>query len=210
VFIGAWVRITYLPDPVKFKLFAGVVLGYIGFRLLATMVSEKRQAYPKATESKMSSAPMTITDVNYSGGTISFRFEDTAHSFSVTIITILCLLVGVIGGIYGIGGGAIIAPVLVTFFGLPVYAVAGAALMGTFITSVAGVLFFQLLALFYPDLTVAPDFLLGTLFGVGGLVGMYCGARCQRYVPALLIKLVLFFSVMFVAVSYIATYVKAL
>ena len=209
VFIGAWIRIAYLPDPVKFKLFAGIVLGYIGFRLLATMVSDRRDQV-KTPESRATGRPMAIADVSYSAGRISFRFEDRSHSFSVPIITGLCLLVGVIGGIYGIGGGAIIAPVLVTFFGLPVYAVAGAALMGTFITSVAGVLFFQFLALFYPDLTVAPDFLLGTLFGIGGLAGMYCGARCQRYVPALFIKLVLFFSVMFVAVSYIATYLKTL
>ena len=39
----------------------------------------------------------------------------------------------------GIGGGAIMAPFFVSVFGLPVYTVAGAALMGTLITSVAGV-----------------------------------------------------------------------
>jgi uncharacterized protein len=43
-------------------------------------------------------------------------------------------VVGVIGGIYSIGGGSIIAPFLVTVFGLPVYTVAGATLIGTFVT----------------------------------------------------------------------------
>lgn len=43
---------------------------------------------------------------------------------------VLCFIVGIVGGIYGIGGGAIVAPFLVTFFGLPVYTVAGATLMG--------------------------------------------------------------------------------
>jgi len=33
VFIGAWVRVVYLPDPRNFKLFAGLVLLYIGVRL---------------------------------------------------------------------------------------------------------------------------------------------------------------------------------
>ena len=37
------------------------------------------------------------------------------------------------------GGGAIMAPIFVAVFGLPVHAVAGAALMGTFVTSVVGV-----------------------------------------------------------------------
>ena len=34
VFIGAWVRIEYLPDPRRFKLFAASILLYIGWRLL--------------------------------------------------------------------------------------------------------------------------------------------------------------------------------
>jgi uncharacterized protein len=51
----------------------------------------------------------------------------------------LALVVGLVGGIYGIGGGAIIAPFVAAIFGLPIYTIGGAALLGTFITSVAGV-----------------------------------------------------------------------
>jgi membrane-associated HD superfamily phosphohydrolase len=71
------------------------------------------------------------------------------------------LIVGIIGGVYGIGGGAIVAPFFISFFGLPVYTVAGAALMGTFVTSVAGVIFFQLIAPYYPAMAIAPDWQLG-------------------------------------------------
>ena len=52
-------------------------------------------------------------------------------------------VVGIIGGVYGIGGSAIIAPFFISFFWLPVYTVAGAALMGTFVTSIAGVIFIR-------------------------------------------------------------------
>jgi len=38
VFIGAWVRIAYLPNPQNFKFFAGLVLSYIGWRLLTDIV----------------------------------------------------------------------------------------------------------------------------------------------------------------------------
>ena len=76
---------------------------------------------------------------------------------------VLGFAVGIVGGIYGIGGGAIIAPVLVAFLAIPVYTVAGAALLGTFITSVAGLGFYQLLALRYTGQNVAPDWLLGSL-----------------------------------------------
>jgi len=74
----------------------------------------------------------------------------------------------------------IIAPFFVSFFNLPVYTVAGAALMGTFVTSAAGLIFYQAMAPWFPNVFVAPDLLLGILFGLGGTAGMYFGARCQN------------------------------
>ena len=75
-----------------------------------------------------------------------------------------------IGGIYSIGGGSIIAPFLVTAFGLPVYTIAGATLIGRFVTSVVGVIFYELLAAtrLGANVTIAPDWLLGLTLGVGG------------------------------------------
>ena len=92
-----------------------------------------------------------------------YTFYDEQFDVSTWGIFSLSLIVGAVGGIYGIGGGAIIAPFFVTFFGLPVYTVAGAALMGTFVTSVAGVAFYQAIAPFHPGMSIAPDWLLGFL-----------------------------------------------
>ena len=116
----------------------------------------------------------------------------------------MTFIVGIIGGIYGIGGGAIVAPFFVALFKMPVYTIAGAALMGTFITSVAGVLVYQFLDMYWnTTVTVAPDWVLGILFGVGGFCGMYLGARCQKYVPVRAIKVILSVCILFVAVQYI-------
>jgi uncharacterized protein len=49
---------------------------------------------------------------------------------------------------------------------------AGAALVGTFVASVTGVLFYQARAPFYPTLIVAPDYALGILFGIGSRAGI--------------------------------------
>jgi uncharacterized membrane protein YfcA len=86
-----------------------------------------------------------------------------------------------VGGIYGIGGGAIIAPLCVTLFRLPVYVVAGAAVASTLLTSIAGVALYML-APAPAGVATQPDWLLGLLFGIGGLVGMYVGARLQKHV----------------------------
>ncbi|MDA3834135.1 MAG: sulfite exporter TauE/SafE family protein, partial [Spirochaetales bacterium] len=182
VLIGAWVRIEYLPDPSNFKVFAGIVLCYIGIRLAKDLLGTT--ANPKDTEAPENLTNFIVSHSHYSLKCIEFKFDNTKYSFSTLGVMSLCILVGIIGGVYGIGGGAIIAPFLITFFRLPVYIIAGATLMGTFITSVAGVLFYQFLAQFYPELSVSPDYALGLLFGLGGFAGMYLGAKCQKYIPA--------------------------
>jgi hypothetical protein len=113
--------------------------------------------------------------------------------------------VGIIGGTYGIGGGAIIAPICVPVFRLPVYTVAGAALLGTFLTSIAGVFFYSIIPA-QSGMSTAPDWLLGFLFGAGGFIGIYLGARAQKFVPQKLIKLMLGIIISFLALRYIVQF----
>ncbi len=115
---------------------------------------------------------------------------------------LLAFVVGIIGRTYGIGGGAIIAPFCVTVFHPPVYTVAGAALMGTFITYIAGVIFYSLIPL-SSDLSTNPDWLLGFLFGIGGFAGMYCGAQFQKFMPQKFIKVFLGLIITMLALKYI-------
>ena len=225
VLIGAMVRVTYLPDPKNFKLFAAAVLLYIGLRMVRDLLknkdgrgnknnSEKRfQELIKSYRSRSNS--MSIADETHLKATtvtsfnlrrLSYTFYDESFDVSFWGIFTLSLIVGIAGGIYGIGGGSIIAPFFVTFFGLPVYTVAGAALMGTFVTSVAGVAFYEVIAPYYPNLSVAPDWLLGGLFGIGGIAGMYLGAYCQKFVPAKAIKWMLTVIIIATAFKYVVDF----
>jgi len=113
----------------------------------------------------------------------------------------LAFSVGIIGGVYGIGGGSIIAPFLITYFKLPVYTIAGAVLLGTFTSSGAGVAFYSLIPI--NGTVAAPDWMLGILFGAGGLLGMYFGAKMQKCIPEKWIKLVLGIIVFIIASRYI-------
>jgi len=98
----------------------------------------------------------------------------------------LAALVGCVGGIYGMGGGSILAPVLIAS-GRPASQVAPAALASTFVTSVAGVVTFTILSV-HQQGPVAPDWPTGIALGVGGLAGGYAGARIQPRLPDLLIR----------------------
>jgi uncharacterized protein len=205
VFLGSFVRIKFLPDPTSFKRFAAFVLLYIGIRLLRDIC--KRSSLPAAKIPRKPS-PQTdrVLNQKFTLRQISYTYKDEEYQVASSSIIGLSLVVGIIGGIYGIGGGAIIAPFFVAFFGLPVYTVAGAALMGTLITSIAGVSFFQLVAPFYPEMIIVPDWRLGLLFGLGGAAGMYCGARLQRFVPAVFIKSILAFAIFFTAARYLGLF----
>jgi len=206
VFIGAWVRVEYLPNPRNFKLFAGCILVFIGYRLFVDIVNKNK---PTASEPSIMTANSSLVVVMESSfKKVCFEYNENIYTFKPLLVLILCFLVGIIGGIYGIGGGSIIAPFLVTFFALPVYTIAGAALSGTFVTSIAGVLFYHFLAKFYPTLEVSPDWILGCLFGIGGLIGMYFGAKTQHLIPAKVIKGILCFSALFIAGKYIMDFIQ--
>jgi len=202
VFIGAWVRIVYLPNPKNFKIFVGFVLLYIGWRLLQDVVKRNNKNQAKSPSDQAdSSHSVSVTLATL--WKVEFEYNNETFGFSTPIVYTICFLVGIAGGIYGIGGGSIVAPFFIAIIGLPVYTVAGAALMGTFVTLVAGVFFYHLLARFYINLSVAPDWHLGILFGLGGILGMYLGARTQKYVPAKYIKAMLCVCVLFVAGKYL-------
>jgi uncharacterized membrane protein YfcA len=102
------------------------------------------------------------------------------------VLVALSAVVGCAGGIYGIGGGSILAPVLIGSGGKPAE-VAPAALASTFVTSVAGVITFLILSLYHHG-PVAPDWPTGIALGVGGLAGAYTGARVQSRLPDVLIR----------------------
>lgn len=225
VFIGAFVRIEYLPNPKNFKLFAAVVLLYIGVRMVRDLLrkaspgmdkasSEKRfqelvRQYRKrdgASQCPAGSALPAVRVTHFNLKRLGYEFYGEHFDIPIWGIFALSFVVGIVGGIYGIGGGAIMAPFFVSFFHLPVYTVAGAALMGTFITSVAGVAFYQGIAPLYPTMSVAPDWFLGILFGLGGMCGMYLGARCQKFVPAKAIKWMLSGIIIFTAAKYILNF----
>lgn len=210
VFIGALIRVAYLPDAKTFKLFVASVLAYIGVRLIRDLVKKKNgnilgvRKDNAVSKDKCGDSQVKIIVCN--AKTLEYEFNGEKYCVSNLGIFTLSFVVGIIGGVYGIGGGAIIAPFFVSVFGLPVFTVAGAALMGTFVTSIAGVTFYQAIAPFFPTMSVAPDWMLGLLFGLGGMAGMYCGARCQKYVPAKYIKWMLALVIIGTALKYLIDY----
>jgi len=196
VLIGYYLRIKYLPDPRTFKFFVGMVLMYVAIRLIRDVWTSKGV---KAKDTSKGTYRVENTSIGVK--ITRFDFKGVTFSFSTIGLLMLSFIVGIIGGVYGIGGGAIIAPFCITFFKLPAHAIAGAVLLGTFTSSTAGVTFYSLIPVH--GAVAAPDWPLGILFGLGGLLGMYSGAKLQKNVSEKWIKLILGTAVFIVASRYI-------
>lgn len=204
LFCGVIIRVKYLPDPTNFKLFAGLVLLYLGIKLLLDIIKNRPVKKPDRINSNFN-----ISQIKFDFRRISYRFDDSDFSISTVLVFFLASLIGVVGGIYGVGGGAFLVPLFVTIFGLPIYTIAGAALASTFMASLIGVLMYIGIAPLFAttELSARPDWLLGLMLGVGGILGIYCGARIQRYVPVRAIKIILMICIMIAASKYILNFI---
>lgn len=129
--------------------------------------------------------------------------QRTPRTLPTAVLVALAAAVGCAGGIYGIGGGSILAPIL-TATGRRPPTVAPAALAATFVTSVAGVITFTALAAARHG-HVAPDWPTGIALGLGGLAGGYTGARLQRRLPDQVIRRVMGVLVVAVGIRYLSS-----
>ena len=156
VIAGSVIRVELLPSPRVFDLVVAAVLVPLGIWLALTRPSRPQDP------------------------------DRPARLIPVPVLVILAAAVGCVGGIYGIGGGSILAPILIGSGRRPAE-VAPAALASTFVTSVAGVITFTILSI-HQHGSVAPDWPTGIALGVGGLAGGYTGARIQSRLPDVLIR----------------------
>lgn len=115
------------------------------------------------------------------------REPATGFSFGPRALGGIGFAVGALGGLYGIGGGSLLAPIVVAG-GYTVTAVAPAALACTAATSTVGVAAFALLSLVADRPDVAPIWSLGAAMGVGGAAGSYVGIRIQHRLPEVLLR----------------------
>ena len=133
---------------------------------------------------------------------LRFSLASQIYEFNPIQLFVVSLLVGLVGGAYCIGGGAILAPYYISVLALPVHAVAGASLFGTFMSSIVGIVVYSL-GIGAKAMNTALAFILGSFFGARGLAGGYLGAMTQRHVPERPIKIGLLVVVLFASMKYL-------
>jgi len=172
VVAGAVIRVEFLPSPRAFEIVIAAVLIPLGAWILVS-----RRQTSSSTGSTMPPRPL-----------------------NPLMLSVLAAGVGCVGGIYGVGGGSILAPILVGSGRSPTE-VAPATLASTFITSLAGVITFVILSIQRSE-SVAPDWGIGLALGIGGLLGGYTGARLQPHLPEAAIRRLLGVLVLAIGLRY--------
>ncbi len=190
IILGYFLRITWFREIKTFKLFVGLVLIAICFKLIYDFFVIKKEI------GFSSEKPYTYI---FNWKKLKFSYGEKIYEINSWFISFLSFFTGVIGGIYGIGGGALMSPILLAFFKIPPYIYAGANLFSVYSSSVIGISV-------YTFGGYKPDWLLGFLFGLGGGVGLNLGARLQKYMPQKLIRFIIIIALLIISYRYIISY----
>ncbi len=141
IFLGTILRCTWLKKAADFKIFMALVLALLGAGLVRGLLQKNSRtirAELNFSHSRSCGQGLTCT---YGPLRVCFDFGGEPFSVSTPRLLGLSLATGLVGGIYGIGGAAIIAPLLVGLLEVPVYVASGASLLAGWVGAVFGLFF---------------------------------------------------------------------
>lgn len=196
IIIGSFIRVTLLPDDGIFRYFAGILILYIAVRLLMSTRTKEEPCENRAC--------LFPEDVRTDGGFVRYAFNGRQYCFSIKKIFLLSLAVGIVSGVYGMGGGAVLSPILTGIYGLPVLTVSASSLAANFANCIVGLIMFALYPLLGISGEISPDWAAGFVMGLGGMAGIYLGALVQPYVPERFVKYMLFALMCYIALSFMS------
>ena len=163
-----------LMSPLAARLLAGTVPGVLVGAVVRVEWLSGQQAFYLAAGAVLATLGALL---------VVRRPAPVDRPLRLALIPPVAAAVGVVGGIYGIGGGSFLAPILI-LGGYTAYTVAPAALLSTLAASVVGVITFVVLGVGSSGPThIAPDWGVGIAAGAGGLIGAWAGASLQSRIP---------------------------
>lgn len=117
--VGAWINTKMDLD--SFSLYFGILMLIIFFMMLIDR------------EKLMKDKPLDITD-----NTRTFVIDNITYQYNVNLVPafILSFAVGLLSGLFGIGGGTISVPAMILFFGIPVQIAIGTSMFMIFFISI--------------------------------------------------------------------------
>ena len=164
--VGAWIG-SLLPEPLLLVLFAVLMV------VIAILMWQK--ASPPDV---MASHPVAVADEQV-GPTCRRDASGVllVNSPCAILLFGMGIAIGILSGLFGVGGGFVIVPVLVLFSSMPIHRAVGTSLLVIALVSVSGVSSHIWHGQSIP-------LVITSLFVLGGIVGLFAGQQIGSRLPA--------------------------
>ena len=222
--IGPFIRVYYLDDPKPFKAIIGTALLLMSVHLIVQVTPWylRRTARQRAFKEKFDhiikerikagKAPsglpddFKITTVEKSITKITISYWGETQTFNVPMMVLIGFIVGIVASALGVGGGFMLVPILVTFFGLPMYVLVAATIPFVIVLSLTGLFSYAVIVPWLSGAMAAPDWSFGLFVACGAIFGAWLASKTQRFIPEMLLKPMLGVVTAIVGVLYMVNY----
>lgn len=160
--LGSWLA-GQIPEVVLLTLFA-LLMVTVAYRMWIKATAVAQEAMVCSVVSSEDDGPSCQRDAD---GNLWL----TSHC--ARLLLAVGVLTGVLSGLFGVGGGFVIVPALITFSGMAIHRAVGTSLMVITLLSVSGVMFHVV-----SGRTIPPE--VTALFAVGGVMGMLLGTTISH------------------------------
>lgn len=206
--IGPFIRITVLSDTEPFTFAVGLALLAAGLHLsLAALRGFQGRRSGHGLEARFHKeaeaqrarglapsgipAGMRIKTVAREAGHITIDYWGEQWRISQLTLTVTGLLVGVISAALGVGGGFLLVPIFSAIYRLPMYVLVAATIPYVIVLSAVGLFTYSVIIPHFTSTIIAPEWAWGCFAAAGGILGAWCAAKTQRFVPEHSLKLML-------------------
>ena len=206
--IGPFIRLTWLSDVKPFTFVVGLALVFAGVHLCyAAMKGFLRRVPAAGIEAKFRAeaarrkadglapaglpADVHIETLGRGGGRLIVGFWGEEWNLSQAFLFFTGAGVGVISAALGVGGGFLLVPIFAAIYGLPMYVLVAATIPYVIVLSGVGLFTYGVILPAVVGTAIEPEWAWGLFTAAGGILGAWCAAKTQRFVPEHLLKLML-------------------
>jgi uncharacterized membrane protein YfcA len=194
---GAAGALTYtLGDSVDWRAAGVIVVGGLAGSLIGSHIMQRTADHRLQI---LFGALLVVVSIRLLFNTSTVVESPTADLSTMAIVGLVIsgIAMGILSALFGIGGGILLIPILVTFFGFGQQLAAGTSLAVIVPISLVGAL-----RLSRPGLT---DWAVGARYGIGAVLGAVLGATAALSVPGTVVRYIFAAVLALVAIRMIRT-----